>query len=235
MRCVATPASASDARKPSSAAGPARTAATWTSCPALDSPRASVCTTRSRPPTSAGATTCSRTTRPLRQDRGGRGRGQAAADALVADERIDEELRCPAQGLVRSVFAAERERALDAAAQPGVATRAILSGLEEAQHGADGRQPLLLPGDLEEPQPDVRHLRLSGQAAPRDRRPPAGGKAPGQPAIRSHRRGDALRRDRCAREQSRVPQHPADRKSTRLNSSHGSISYAVFCLKKKKK
>src|SRR6267142_4243266 len=28
---------------------------------------------------------------------------------------------------------------------------------------------------------------------------------------------------------------PADRKSTRLNSSHMSISYAVFCLKKKKK
>src|SRR5207245_6973583 len=27
---------------------------------------------------------------------------------------------------------------------------------------------------------------------------------------------------------------PLDRKSTRLNSSHGSISYAVFCLKKKK-
>src|SRR5438128_8320636 len=26
-----------------------------------------------------------------------------------------------------------------------------------------------------------------------------------------------------------------DRKSTRLNSSHGSISYAVFCLKKKNK
>src|SRR5690348_1811215 len=28
---------------------------------------------------------------------------------------------------------------------------------------------------------------------------------------------------------------PSDRKSTRLNSSHPSISYAVFCLKKKKK
>src|SRR6266487_6241567 len=27
---------------------------------------------------------------------------------------------------------------------------------------------------------------------------------------------------------------PTDRKSTRLNSSHPSISYAVFCLKKKK-
>src|SRR2546422_8301806 len=29
--------------------------------------------------------------------------------------------------------------------------------------------------------------------------------------------------------------HNIDRKSTRLNSSHGYISYAVFCLKKKKK
>src|SRR2546427_5165471 len=28
---------------------------------------------------------------------------------------------------------------------------------------------------------------------------------------------------------------PTDRKSTRLNSSHSQISYAVFCLKKKKK
>src|SRR2546429_6424524 len=32
------------------------------------------------------------------------------------------------------------------------------------------------------------------------------------------------------------PEQPEkDRKSTRLNSSHGYISYAVFCLKKKKK
>src|SRR5260221_10371967 len=31
------------------------------------------------------------------------------------------------------------------------------------------------------------------------------------------------------------PRHLADRKSTRLNSSHTVISYAVFCLKKKKK
>src|SRR5687768_18093424 len=30
------------------------------------------------------------------------------------------------------------------------------------------------------------------------------------------------------------PLTPEDRKSTRLNSSHGYISYAVFCLKKKK-
>src|SRR2546422_1218020 len=37
-------------------------------------------------------------------------------------------------------------------------------------------------------------------------------------------------------EQHRLPHRsgPRDRKSTRLNSSHGYISYAVFCLKKKK-
>src|SRR2546430_12483527 len=32
-----------------------------------------------------------------------------------------------------------------------------------------------------------------------------------------------------------APDHRGDRKSTRLNSSHSQISYAVFCLKKKKK
>src|SRR2546422_6156983 len=32
-----------------------------------------------------------------------------------------------------------------------------------------------------------------------------------------------------------MPSSTSDRKSTRLNSSHGYISYAVFCLKKKKK
>src|SRR4051794_41209166 len=31
-----------------------------------------------------------------------------------------------------------------------------------------------------------------------------------------------------------LPRQGRDRKSTRLNSSHPSISYAVFCLKKKK-
>src|SRR5687768_18102304 len=34
---------------------------------------------------------------------------------------------------------------------------------------------------------------------------------------------------------ARIARIPADRKSTRLNSSHGYISYAVFCLKKKKR
>src|SRR3712207_7057421 len=40
------------------------------------------------------------------------------------------------------------------------------------------------------------------------------------------------RRWRAGRRRSRAT---SDRKSTRLNSSHANISYAVFCLKKKKK
>src|SRR5439155_23948088 len=42
------------------------------------------------------------------------------------------------------------------------------------------------------------------------------------------------RRPECARPRGRDPRF-RDRKSTRLNSSHVAISYAVFCLKKKKK
>src|SRR2546430_12342297 len=34
---------------------------------------------------------------------------------------------------------------------------------------------------------------------------------------------------------ARAPESETDRKSTRLNSSHSQISYAVFCLKKKTK
>src|SRR3712207_7337531 len=37
-----------------------------------------------------------------------------------------------------------------------------------------------------------------------------------------------------ARRLRKAARHDADRKSTRLNSSHANISYAVFCLKKKK-
>src|SRR5688572_31947150 len=43
--------------------------------------------------------------------------------------------------------------------------------------------------------------------------------------------------DTCNGSGACQPNHEAagDRKSTRLNSSHSQISYAVFCLKKKKK
>src|SRR5258707_14280299 len=38
----------------------------------------------------------------------------------------------------------------------------------------------------------------------------------------------------CARSPHQAHPSTGDRKSTRLNSSHANISYAVFCLKKKK-
>src|SRR3712207_9118495 len=47
------------------------------------------------------------------------------------------------------------------------------------------------------------------------------------------------RGDQAAGERDKAQHHLGcqrrDRKSTRLNSSHANISYAVFCLKKKKK
>src|SRR5207244_6367281 len=49
----------------------------------------------------------------------------------------------------------------------------------------------------------------------------------GHPGVRGVRRRFPADDRRCPRAQ--------DRKSTRLNSSHQIISYAVFCLKKKKK
>src|SRR2546430_6375002 len=72
------------------------------------------------------------------------------------------------------------------------------------------------------------------------RRPPRSTLFPYTTLFRSlHRRGGALaararRRGRCVRRCCRRGAAVGDRKSTRLNSSHSQISYAVFCLKKKK-
>src|SRR2546429_5184975 len=49
-----------------------------------------------------------------------------------------------------------------------------------------------------------------------------------------HRLGDPLGDQRIAEAKVDGMRRGQDRKSTRLNSSHGYISYAVFCLKKKK-
>src|SRR3712207_8821834 len=53
----------------------------------------------------------------------------------------------------------------------------------------------------------------------------------------AHARADELEhaRQRGARLQDLVARGQLDRKSTRLNSSHANISYAVFCLKQKNK
>src|SRR3712207_8111142 len=49
----------------------------------------------------------------------------------------------------------------------------------------------------------------------------------------SHRRSPHARGDALLLLTDRVRVDRRDRKSTRLNSSHANISYAVFCLKKK--
>src|SRR3712207_7001134 len=69
----------------------------------------------------------------------------------------------------------------------------------------------------------------AGRDAPlrlRVRREPGGAADPGvhEGGAAQERRGFAVQ----------VQLHGGDRKSTRLNSSHANISYAVFCLKKKK-
>src|SRR3712207_7461808 len=56
------------------------------------------------------------------------------------------------------------------------------------------------------------------------------GRARAAAGDRSARRGAARPDDRES-----AGDESGDRKSTRLNSSHANISYAVFCLKKKKK
>src|SRR6266699_4804565 len=63
------------------------------------------------------------------------------------------------------------------------------------------------------------------------RRPPRSTLFPYTTLFRS--RTDALSRRQCVCPQSRARRQVRDRKSTRLNSSHVRISYAVFCLKKK--
>src|SRR5690606_41973934 len=76
------------------------------------------------------------------------------------------------------------------------------------------------------------HLQLfTGQELTSHPLPPPFSRPPGPEAP--HR----ARRHQAGRPGARRPPRgfPEDRKSTRLNSSHVKISYAVFCLKKKKK
>src|SRR2546426_3885946 len=69
----------------------------------------------------------------------------------------------------------------------------------------------------------------SHRAARRPRR----GSSPARRQAR-RRRLDVRRPDDAGDAADRRAQHRRDRKSTRLNSSHLVISYAVFCLEKKK-
>src|SRR5699024_11861349 len=80
--------------------------------------------------------------------------------------------------------------------------------------------------------------RSSDLGPPPDGRGPPGGPCPRwcPRAARPRHRSppDGPRRSRGSSPSAPRGSPAADRKSTRLNSSHVSISYAVFCLKKKK-
>src|SRR5204862_968116 len=67
------------------------------------------------------------------------------------------------------------------------------------------------------------------------RRPPRSTLFPYTTLFRSHRGLDEPAGEAEVRRSPTFHRRTSDRKSTRLNSSHVEISYAVFCLKKKKK
>src|SRR3712207_7670813 len=68
---------------------------------------------------------------------------------------------------------------------------------------------------------------LSGRLAPRELRRDRHGPPAGTPDVQGREKESGHHAP------VRRPRH-GDRKSTRLNSSHANISYAVFCLKKRK-
>src|SRR2546426_7249439 len=86
----------------------------------------------------------------------------------------------------------------------------------EVKGGGDGARPPTFPETRVRSAPSRRPPRALAQCCGTR----LGRCCPAPPGIRA-------RRPRCA------AVRPADRKSTRLNSSHLVISYAVFCLKKK--
>src|SRR6266496_4919668 len=96
----------------------------------------------------------------------------------------------------------------------------------KAQEALAGAERLALGSDHQRVQPE--HLLAALMSDPEGIVFPLVRRAGADPGALKARAGEAL---------SRIPKvygPEQDRKSTRLNSSHVEISYAVFCLKKKK-
>src|SRR5690625_6439024 len=74
-----------------------------------------------------------------------------------------------------------------------------------------------------------------GTQDPQDRRLLLGPDGAARGIVRAGQRPPGKDRWAAVEGQERFRGHRQDRKSTRLNSSHVAISYAVFCLKKKNK
>src|SRR5574337_1559278 len=103
-----------------------------------------------------------------------------------------------------------------------------LSECREDHHKVDEIPPCEGIGKMREA---GRGLRGCGRRKER----PVGGLMLHRLSVHESRRQKATHCCRAGQQQGEQRPIDADRKSTRLNSSHHSISYAVFCLKKKKK
>src|SRR5256885_7429249 len=95
----------------------------------------------------------------------------------------------------------------------------------------DPAPPEIYPLPLHDALP-ICDRRAPAGRGPRERKGTLVGRNPGQPRADRAPTGTARRGD--GGRDGAVPEPHGDRKSTRLNSSHLVISYAVFCLKKKK-
>src|SRR5207249_6771309 len=150
--------------------------------------------------------------------RSGRFAGRAGLEAARFTESISFDWRLWRQDLLGSIAHATMLKRIGVLAKEE--HQAIVKGLDDiGQEIADGKfqwQP-----ELE----DV-HMNIEAELT---RRVPAGAKL-----HTARSRNDQVAVDLRLWLREEIAEL-ADRKSTRLNSSHVSISYAVFCLKKKKK
>src|SRR2546426_1852771 len=89
--------------------------------------------------------------------------------------------------------------------------------------------------DQHAPRADERARRGERGAGPEERRDPAPAWIERQDLIEEVAGGSSAGRRHASRGRHVSRSYSRDRKSTRLNSSHLVISYAVFCLKKKNK
>src|SRR2546427_5028634 len=101
--------------------------------------------------------------------------------------------------------------------EPSSTTRALAASSDSVQSAAKRR-------------PEATGL---GGLPARPRPPPAGDRRDASAGDADTKRLPTIQKRRRSSAERVIPTR--DRKSTRLNSSHSQISYAVFCLKKKKK
>src|SRR6266478_6885743 len=163
------------------------------------------------------------------------------AQRTTAARRTQPRLRITRRQLSMSPFA--HSLALGAVRATGAAPMHVLRRRFPTSSLPSGTHELLSADGLTVFRGSWREVRIF---VPDARRPELSDPRPSQirAAARNHfpgRRTSLAGHLRCrgaqerGRRGARARTGPGDRKSTRLNSSHSQISYAVFCLKKKKK